>query len=279
MAVMLRTLGVPARVAVGFTTGVSVDVGTYRVSTDNAHAWVEVYFPGYGWLPFEPTPSRSNLAAASYLQPQLAAPCTGRNCDTGPQGRDRGARGAGGTTDPGRAARERADRTSLDPAPLPATVPAPSWRRHVLPALGLLLAAAALAALAVPPAKAIARRRRIARAKDPRSLVLATYDVFAARAADLGVGRREHETFEEFSRRVQRSSIPVAGPRPAEALEAGNGAVVVLTSLAERAAYAPGAIAADDARTARENARSALRLLRRTRGRLRQLPHVWRRGL
>ena len=55
MAVMLRTVGVPARVAVGFTGG--TDVGAYRsVSTADAHAWVEAWFPGVGWTTFDPTP-------------------------------------------------------------------------------------------------------------------------------------------------------------------------------------------------------------------------------
>ncbi|MGH3612972.1 MAG: transglutaminaseTgpA domain-containing protein [Pseudonocardia sp.] len=55
MAVMLRTVGVPARVAVGFTAG--TDTGEFRsVSTADAHAWVEAWFPGIGWTTFDPTP-------------------------------------------------------------------------------------------------------------------------------------------------------------------------------------------------------------------------------
>jgi protein-glutamine gamma-glutamyltransferase len=55
-AVMLRTLGIPARVAVGYTPGTKNAVtGYYEVKGDNAHAWVEVYFPGYGWYEFDPT--------------------------------------------------------------------------------------------------------------------------------------------------------------------------------------------------------------------------------
>lgn len=58
MAVMLRTLGIPARVAVGFTPGTLVDpaANLWEVRNANAHAWVEVLFPGLGWLAFEPTP-------------------------------------------------------------------------------------------------------------------------------------------------------------------------------------------------------------------------------
>lgn len=58
MVVLLRELGVPARLVEGYTTG-SYDptIGKYVVREQNAHAWVEVYFAGYGWIEFEPTPS------------------------------------------------------------------------------------------------------------------------------------------------------------------------------------------------------------------------------
>ncbi|MEO6881867.1 MAG: transglutaminaseTgpA domain-containing protein [Mycobacteriaceae bacterium] len=55
MAAMLRTLGVPTRVGVGFTAGTG-DERSREVTTDDAHAWVEVYFTGYGWVQFDPTP-------------------------------------------------------------------------------------------------------------------------------------------------------------------------------------------------------------------------------
>lgn len=59
MTVMLRTLGVPARVAVGYAPGDwDAETGAYLYRQNNAHAWVEVFFPGYGWIPFEPTANR-----------------------------------------------------------------------------------------------------------------------------------------------------------------------------------------------------------------------------
>ena len=55
MAVMLRTVGVPARVAIGFTAG--TDQGDHRtITTADAHAWVEAWFPRIGWTAFDPTP-------------------------------------------------------------------------------------------------------------------------------------------------------------------------------------------------------------------------------
>lgn len=62
MAVLLRILGIPARVAVGYYPAeYDSELGGFIYRDRNAHAWVEVYFPGYGWIPFEPTASRPPL--------------------------------------------------------------------------------------------------------------------------------------------------------------------------------------------------------------------------
>ncbi|ASN07021.1 transglutaminase TgpA family protein [Virgibacillus necropolis] len=68
MVVMLRTLDIPARWVKGFTGGEKVvdgvggnELDQYEVTNANAHSWVEVYFPGKGWVPFEPTQGFSNL--------------------------------------------------------------------------------------------------------------------------------------------------------------------------------------------------------------------------
>jgi transglutaminase-like putative cysteine protease len=59
MALMLRYLGIPSRVAVGFQSGVfDKSRGEWVVSDRDAHMWVEVWFRGWGWLPFDPTPGR-----------------------------------------------------------------------------------------------------------------------------------------------------------------------------------------------------------------------------
>jgi protein-glutamine gamma-glutamyltransferase len=58
MAVMLRTLRIPSRVVNGFRTGEFNDVTSqYLVRASSAHSWVEAYFPGYGWISFDPTPA------------------------------------------------------------------------------------------------------------------------------------------------------------------------------------------------------------------------------
>ncbi len=61
MALMLRLLGVPARVAAGFVPGRYQD-DFWQVTDHDAHTWVEVWFRGYGWLPFDPTPGRGRLS-------------------------------------------------------------------------------------------------------------------------------------------------------------------------------------------------------------------------
>jgi transglutaminase-like putative cysteine protease len=63
MALMLRYMGIPARVAAGFTSGkYDSKRGIWTVNDRDAHTWVEVWFKGYGWLPFDPTPGRGTLS-------------------------------------------------------------------------------------------------------------------------------------------------------------------------------------------------------------------------
>jgi transglutaminase-like putative cysteine protease len=65
MALMLRYLGIPARVAAGFSSGqFDRTNGQWVVTDHDAHEWVEAWFDGWGWVPFDPTPSRGGLAGA-----------------------------------------------------------------------------------------------------------------------------------------------------------------------------------------------------------------------
>jgi transglutaminase-like putative cysteine protease len=57
MAGMLRSVDIPARIAVGYTTGDQLQEDTWAVRGANSHAWVEVYLPEQGWISFDPTPS------------------------------------------------------------------------------------------------------------------------------------------------------------------------------------------------------------------------------
>ncbi|MEL7210595.1 MAG: DUF3488 and transglutaminase-like domain-containing protein, partial [Actinomycetota bacterium] len=72
-AVMARLLGIPARIAIGFTWGDPVDETEdgrkiYRVTGRQTHAWPEVWFEGLGWVAFEPTPGRGAPSAVEYTQ-------------------------------------------------------------------------------------------------------------------------------------------------------------------------------------------------------------------
>ena len=72
MALMLRWLGIPSRVAAGFTSGKFQD-GVWTVTDHDAHAWVEVWFPRYGWLAFDPTPGRGELSGTYTFASQFSS--------------------------------------------------------------------------------------------------------------------------------------------------------------------------------------------------------------
>lgn len=57
MAVLARSVGIPARVVSGYATGEQQNDGSYLVKDSNSHSWTEVYLPPYGWIPFEPSGS------------------------------------------------------------------------------------------------------------------------------------------------------------------------------------------------------------------------------
>ena len=66
MALMLRMVGIPARVAAGFSPGsYNTDTKEFRVRDLDAHSWVEVFFTGIGWVPFDPTPTAAPAESQS----------------------------------------------------------------------------------------------------------------------------------------------------------------------------------------------------------------------
>ncbi|GAA2728576.1 transglutaminase [Cellulomonas aerilata] len=69
MTIMARTLGIPARLAVGFLPGTPADSGEYVVTGRDSHAWPELYFPDAGWIRFEPTPRVQSGAPPAWADP------------------------------------------------------------------------------------------------------------------------------------------------------------------------------------------------------------------
>jgi hypothetical protein len=168
MAVMVRALGYASRVAVGFLPGDVGDDGRFVVTTDQAHAWPEVYFKGFGWLAFEPTPTRFNPVAGDYTSPTAAERAGGA------------AGGPGGEL--------------VDNPPEPA--------RRIFP----LIAVALLVAVILFGFARIGRRRiDLFRAHSPEERVVAAYGLFESWAGDVGFRRRAGETPLEYQARLKRT--------------------------------------------------------------------------
>lgn len=211
-AAMARAVGLPARVAVGFTPGEAVDEGRYVVRGLNAHAWPEVYLHGAGWVAFEPTPGRGMPGAQDYtgVPEAQAAPVETdlEPADTGseaPDPADVAAPIDPSALDPG--AEVVGGSSGLD---LGDDAPSPWPRRLALAALAVPTAALAwMVALGVTRAVQRARRRREAASVEARVL-LAWHDTTAALTA-AGVGPRPSETPHEYARRAAASARVDAG--------------------------------------------------------------------
>jgi len=76
MALLLREMGVPSRVVYGSTQGQEVETGEYVVTGSNMHTWVEAYFPGVGWYPFDPTPGFTMPSTMQANAPRPELPIT-----------------------------------------------------------------------------------------------------------------------------------------------------------------------------------------------------------
>ncbi len=275
MAVLVRELGYPSRVAIGYKPG-DLEDGTYLVRTDDAHSWVEVLFPGYGWLAFEPTPGTGSPLSepGTYVNP-VAPSGDGSGAAGGQQGGLAGGPGAldGGLPPQIRNVEYFGGRRSgpIDlPGVIPSAAPTSTEPGYAIP-YGMLLrvALAAIGALliVVPLVKAAWRSRTLHRRRDPREMVLAAYRVFDGEAADLGLGRRHGETLVEYRERIVGK------------VRFSDGHLADLTAAAMRAAYAPDPLASEDAVHAARAARVAIRDMRRSAGVVRRVTGVYRPGV
>jgi hypothetical protein len=201
MAVMARLLGIPARVAVGFTSG-HLEDGAWVVSDRDAHAWVEVWFPGHGWMPFDPTPGRgtfSNSYSFASDSPETVAALRRGSLSAVVRAEERGDLVQSLDTT---GADNGGDRPSI---------------------LAIALAVTALGALAIGLVKWL-RRRVGYLTTDPRRVAAATRHELEWFLRDQGVAVPRSATLEDLRRAVGEKLGFDAGPFVAQAGRARFGA-------------------------------------------------------
>lgn len=176
MALLARSLNIPARVAVGFLPGRQLGDDSYEISLRDAHAWPELYFQGVGWVRFEPTPSTRTGQAPAWAPPNTSTvptPTPSASNSTSAPTRSQAPDGASATA----AVRDEAQEESL----LARVVGAVPWQVPVLLlVLLLLLAAPRTAAM-------LARRARWRRADGRTARAEAAWDELRDGLHDLGV--------------------------------------------------------------------------------------------
>jgi len=196
MAVMLRAVGVPSRVAVGFTGG-TPDGDHRTISTSDAHAWVEAWFPGRGWLIFDPTP----LTDGRTIVPPYVAEA---------QAEQAAAAGAPVGADP---AEERQQEPTPEATPTPEPtapdVPVPAAPGAELPLWPFLLGGLVVLLLggALTPAflRDRARKQRLAAAAaGGPDAAAAGWAELLAESTDRGVPAKESDTVRAAARRLVR---------------------------------------------------------------------------
>lgn len=182
MALMLRLLGIPARVAVGFTSG-RRSGETWVVTDHQAHVWVEAWFAGHGWLTFDPTPDRGTLSLAYTLASDSAdavrALGTGRFLDYDAAPPD------------------------VEPAPVAAAEPASTSRQWPPWLLAMIAVPLALVG-AIPLAKSLRRRRRLGR-HDPRAAASGMRSELADRLLDHGLAIDRSASAATLGRMLERA--------------------------------------------------------------------------
>lgn len=243
MALMLRYLGIPARVAAGFTSGsYDTDDGEWTVTDRNAHTWVEVWFRGFGWLPFDPTPARGNLSG-SYTAASRSFDLRGALAALG--------RGGAGTD----ALRNRLDALQRDtPLDLRSLAGGGGSRRaDDLPRL--LLALIVGLGVLVVGAKATLRRSRYL-TRDPRRIARAAHRELCDLLRDQGIEVPPQTTTAELAPLVA-TQLGVGIEHLARAVGAGR--------------FGPPSTAAAGALQARRELASVRRQLRNRLGRARRL--------
>lgn len=248
MAAMARSLGIPARVAIGFTPGTAAD-GGYVVRSTNYHAWPELYFAGTGWVRFEPTPSAGEGSVVPSYTREEATPNPGATT-AAPTARPSSNASASASTDAGCTGHRVQDCADEQSAAAPVTGQDAwwvSWR-----ALAAYSAAGlALLFLAVPALwRARLRRRRIGagrhqpgtqRTAPTDAQVLAAWQELVDSAWDLGIPPDDASTPRRTAARIADLGELDADARAA----AGRVALATEQVLYAREAQAPAPLGVD----------------------------------
>jgi TgpA N-terminal domain/Transglutaminase-like superfamily/Domain of unknown function (DUF4129) len=250
-AVLARLLGIPSRVAVGYTGGVAGPHGTWRVTTADAHAWPELYFAGEGWLRFEPTPHGARgQGQGTATVPAYATGSAGGGLSAPSPGGATGGGAAGGSQ--ANAARGLNTFQRLEPggtAAANAPIGSGTWLAIVIPVLVLLLV------LAPATARRLTRRRRWLAASTDAATAAAAWRELTDDLTDYGLARAPGETPRALARRLTEEAT--LDPPAARALRR----VVRAEELAAYAARAESGdgLAADVTRVRRAIAAAAPR--------------------
>jgi transglutaminase-like putative cysteine protease len=198
MALMARTLNIPARLALGFTPGEVVDQNGDEyiyVRAKNAHAWVELYIPGQGWLRFDPTPRGDGVNPATVNQlgfdPSFYLPA--------PVAPDP----ATGPTAPGSLPNDEFFEIGADPTTGLPTAAGPTLATWALGVLVLIAVAAT-----VPAYKGLRRSARMRKLESGD--VGAGWSELTDRLTDLGHRIGWSQTPNEVANRVDRAILPLA---------------------------------------------------------------------
>ncbi len=199
MAALARIIGIPSRVAVGYTAGTRQPDGkTWKVTTADAHAWPELYFQGSGWLRFEPTPGGAD-GQGTAIQPVYAQSTS----PTGPGTTVPGQTGAATTpgVNPGAKIPSGLNQKLNHLAGVGSGRPAEKQGGSV-PAVPITIAVLVLAAAVPRTARAFTRRRRWHAARDDSALAHAAWLELHDDLTDYGISWRVSESPRAVSRRL-----------------------------------------------------------------------------
>ncbi len=194
MAAMGRSLGIPSRVAVGFLDGTTLPDGRILYTSDERHAWPEMFFSGVGWVRFEPTPAQRAGSVPAYTRSDSTAQLPS----------------ASPSAAASRSAAAKPDRAPEDAAAQDGSGFSVPWQVVV----GVLV----LALLVVGPMllRGAQRRRRL-RTADRFHLAEGAWAELGATAMDLGLDWPEQRSPREQARRV--SAQVTAPPEDVASLE------------------------------------------------------------